>query len=243
MSLTASLPVSVPDHPSQNASSGRLDPCTRFAAGLLLLVGILNVTGAFGHSQMLNLSDPVFGLPFRQLMLLLGAAQLLVAAVCLFTRKRALSLGLIVWLAVNFLVYRLGLWAEGWHQSCGFLLELLSPSLRIADLFECVSAALLLAGSGAALWFGKHAAAGTTHGKSLKLPCPSCGGHIKFPVENLGRRIPCPHCQTLITLRKTENLKTSCYFCKGHIEFPAHAIGRRIPCPHCKMDITLKEPA
>ena len=175
-------------------------------------------------------------------MLLLGTAQLLVAAVCLFTRKRALGLGLIAWLAVNFLVYRIGLWTEGWHQSCGFLLELLSPSLRTADLFECVSAALLLASSGAALWFGKQAAAGTAHGEALKVPCPSCGGHIEFATGDLGQKIPCPHCRATVTLRKPDLLKMACFFCQEHIEFPPHAIGTKIPCPHCKMDITLKAP-
>ena len=76
----------------------------------------------------------------------------------------------------------------------------------------------------------------------LKMPCPSCGGHIKFDTRNLGQKAACPHCQAMITLRKPENLKMACFFCKGHIEFPPHAIGEKMPCPHCKMDITLKEP-
>ena len=63
--------------------------------------------------------------------------------------------------------------------------------------------------------------------KSLKMSCSSCGGHIKFAVQNLGQRIACPHCQTAITLRQPENLKMSCFFCKGHIEFPSHALGQK----------------
>jgi uncharacterized paraquat-inducible protein A len=76
-----------------------------------------------------------------------------------------------------------------------------------------------------------------------KMTCPGCGVHIRFAIQNVGQNIPCPQCQTLITLRKPDLLKTLCFFCKGHIEFPAHAIGQKIHCPHCQMDITLKEPA
>lgn len=66
---------------------------------------------------------------------------------------------------------------------------------------------------------------------------------LKFLIQNLGQKVPCPHCRNAVTLRKSENLKISCYFCKEHIEFPAHALGQKISCPHCKMDITLKESA
>ena len=75
------------------------------------------------------------------------------------------------------------------------------------------------------------------------MSCPVCGVHIRFDERNLGQKIPCPHCQKAITLRKLDLLKMACFFCQEHIEFPPHAIGEKMPCPHCHMDITLKEPA
>ena len=75
------------------------------------------------------------------------------------------------------------------------------------------------------------------------MTCPGCGIHIRFALQNLGQRIPCPHCRKMITLREPDLLKMVCLYCKQHVEFPPHAIGQRIPCPHCKKEITLKEPA
>ena len=112
----------------------------------------------------------------------------------------------------------------------------------IGLVFEFIPVYLLL-GSYAAfagLWLERGRARAA---ETQKLFCPACGGHIKFAIQNLGQKIPCPHCQKTITLRKPENLKMSCFFCQGHIEFPSHVIGEKISCPHCKMEITLKEPA
>ncbi len=94
---------------------------------------------------------------------------------------------------------------------------------------------LIVGSSFSALWLW------ATDKNTLKVSCANCGGHIQFPIKAVGSKIPCPHCQKIMTLHQAENLKMSCYFCKGHIEFPAHAIGEKMPCPHCKMDITLKE--
>jgi uncharacterized paraquat-inducible protein A len=73
-----------------------------------------------------------------------------------------------------------------------------------------------------------------------KMACPNCGGHIKFAPDGVGTKMPCPHCQAAITLRRPEYLKAACYFCKGHIEFPSHALGHKAKCPHCNMEITLQ---
>jgi len=78
--------------------------------------------------------------------------------------------------------------------------------------------------------------------ESIKMSCHSCGVHIEFAIQYIGQKIPCPHCQTTITLQKPENLKMSCFFCKEHIEFPSHATGQKIPCPHCAKTITLLNP-
>lgn len=35
----------------------------------------------------------------------------------------------------------------------------------------------------------------------LKIACPSCGGHIEFPVDMHGQVIPCPHCSLSVALQ------------------------------------------
>lgn len=77
--------------------------------------------------------------------------------------------------------------------------------------------------------------------RTLKISCTACGGHIEFPTNFFGERIPCPHCQAMIILQKSKNFRMSCTACNGHIEFPDHAVGEKILCPHCKMAITLEK--
>ena len=101
----------------------------------------------------------------------------------------------------------------------------------------------LLAGSLAGLVWGWLEPRRARVAVRQKTYCPSCGAHIEFASQDLGRKIPCPLCRATLTLRAPKNLKMSCSFCKGHIQFPAHAIGQKIPCPHCNMKITLKERA
>jgi uncharacterized paraquat-inducible protein A len=109
----------------------------------------------------------------------------------------------------------------------GFILEMLPIYLVLGSYAAFMQ-----------LWVGRTAGLAAN---SVKISCPSCGGHIKFAIQNLGQKIPCPHCQTAVTLRQPENLKMSCFFCKGRIEFPSHALGQKISCPHCKMEVSLKE--
>jgi predicted RNA-binding Zn-ribbon protein involved in translation (DUF1610 family) len=211
-----------------------------FSAGTILTVtGVSNIIGGFSETQMLDVPDPIGGLPFRYLMLALGTAELVVAFLCLFTDKRALSLGLIVWLAANLLCYRIGLWKMGWQHSSGFLIVPLGLSLKGTDYLFSSFSILLLMGGITMLWFNRRMALAAGF---LKMSCPSCGVHIKFAVQNLGQKIPCPQCQKETILRKSDFLKMSCFFCREHIEFPAHAFGQKIKCPHCKSDITLMEP-
>ena len=35
----------------------------------------------------------------------------------------------------------------------------------------------------------------------LKIACPSCGGHIEFPIDRHGQVINCPHCTLSVPLK------------------------------------------
>ena len=126
------------------------------AGTILMLAGTAKVLGVFGTSQVLDLHDPIFGLPFRHLMLSMGIVELFVAFLCLFTNQRTLSLGLIAWLTANFLAYRIGLLTLDWHHSCGFLIDPLNLSLRTTDALMSAASVFLLIGSITTLWLGKE---------------------------------------------------------------------------------------
>jgi hypothetical protein len=121
------------------------------AAGLVLsTTGVAKAFSAIGSARALDTPDPFVGLPFRQLFLLLGLLELLVAFFCLFTERRRLGLLTVAWLSTNFLVYRLGLWFIGWHRPCGCmgsLSEMLHLSPRAADNIMKGVLAFLLVGS------------------------------------------------------------------------------------------------
>lgn len=233
----------------------------RFAlGGILAFNGFADLIGLLAKSRLLDMPDPLLGIPFWNVSLTVAAAQLLVAALCLFTNRRTLSLWLAAWLAVNFLMYRIGLWTMGWHHPYGWLQGLMN-SLNIspvrADVVSFGTTGLLLFGSLTLLWYSRRVA----NGESLKMACPACGGKIKYSTHNAGQNLPCQHCQTLITLgnpppvapqpvrdgRSPEamvrTLKIACTKCGGHIEFSTNSFGQKIPCPHCQAVIILQKSA
>ena len=125
------------------------------SAGIILgLTGLAKVFSAIGAAQALDIADPLLAVPFRQLFLLVGLAELLIAFFCLFTEKRRISLVAVAWVSTNFLVYRLGLLFIGWHRPCGCmgsLTGMLHISLSAADNIMKVILAYLLVGSYARL--------------------------------------------------------------------------------------------
>lgn len=234
--------------------------------GILLFVGISNVMCVIQNSQMLGISDPILGIPFRVIFFAVGLIELALAWLCLFTEKKNFVLWFSGWLVLNFFVYRIGLWTMGWHHPYGWvqgLMNSLNTSPFKADIASFAATGLLILGGCATLICRRFEKFETKESKTpqpvatkpgriersqeafvrtLKISCTACGGHIEFPTNFFGERISCPHCQASIVLQKARNLKMSCTACEGHIEFPDHAIGQKIKCPHCENDITLKEP-
>ena len=126
----------------------------RVAGSALLLTGLAKALSAIGPARALDVADPLIGLPFRQLLLLVGLGELFIAFFCLFTERRRFSVLAVGWISTNFLVYRLGLWFIGWHRPCGCLgnlTDLLHISPRMADNIMKGVLAFLLVGSYAIL--------------------------------------------------------------------------------------------
>lgn len=125
------------------------------SAVILLLTGTFKVLGWFGSVRILDEFDPVTGVSFRSLFLMVGIVELGVATICVIWRARVVSSFLIGWLALNFLLYRIGLWSLDWHRPCdclGSLKKYLNLSPETADIASRFILAYFLIGSGIILF-------------------------------------------------------------------------------------------
>ncbi len=127
------------------------------SAGVVLsIAGLAKVWTGLGDSQLLVVVDPILGIRFKHLMLLMGVGEIAIALVCFFVQRQTLALGLVAWLSTNFVVYRLGLWWMNWKKPCGCLGNLtdaLGISPQAADNIMKVLLAYLLIGSyGLLIW-------------------------------------------------------------------------------------------
>lgn len=137
------------------------------AGSALALTGLAKAISAVGAARALNLLDPLTGIPFRQLLLLVGLVELFIAFFCLFTERRRFSLLAVAWISSNFFVYRLSLWFIGWHQPCGCmgsLSDMLHLSPNAADNIMKGVLAYLLIGSYLLLAFQWRSAAEVRRG-------------------------------------------------------------------------------
>ncbi len=198
--------------------------------------------------------DPIFFIPLNDLFWIIGGIAAVTALVCLFSKRPALPIFLLVWLTTNFLVYQIGLFCKGCHSLTGFLGGFSSTfgiSAKTANDLANVIFAYLLMGSYSSLfwlWFWKNeikpgsatlTRSQTAAIETLKMACVLCKGGIEFSSSNLGQKIACPHCKATITLMRPKTLKMTCSSCGEHIEFPIHGIGETVTCPHCSNTITL----
>ena len=131
--------------------TGRTERRFLISAGVLLaLTAVAKMWSAIGSARALDIADPLLGLPFRQLFLLVGLVELLIAFLCLFTDRQSLSLRAVGWISTNFLVYRLGLLLIGWNHPCacmGSLAGILHLSDQAADIIMKGVLGFLLVGS------------------------------------------------------------------------------------------------
>ena len=133
---------------------------------ILCFTGIAKILSAFGHVQVLAVPDPIFGLQFNHLMLLVGTIELAVAWVCFSKRQAHFSVIIVAWLATSMLFYRYGLWMMGWRRPCsclGNFTDAIHISPHAADNSMKVALGYLLIGSYAALiWFARRRGAATS---------------------------------------------------------------------------------
>ena len=155
------------------------------SAGVLLLSGALALLVAnLSDTGRVQLRDPIFSITMQNLFWIVSALALIVALPCLFGRQFGLKTTLVLWLALNGLVYRIGCFGSGNHGD--FSACLTGPAQTFAIAPETASWLLTVAllylavGSASALlwswWNGKD---------SLKMICAHCGGTPSFRFEIL----------------------------------------------------------
>lgn len=228
-----------------------------FAAALLTAMAVAFILSNLSNGTLVQPHDPVFMISMRTLFWILGAGALGVALTCIFAKNSRLKLALVLWFALNLVVYEFGLYSTGAHGARGYLGALSDTFGLSTGTADTVLKALflyLLTGSFALLvwsWRQKPVKnekvlpkniASADESDLLKMTCVLCHGHIQFSAKNLDQKIPCPHCRGTITLKRQANIKTSCVACGGHIEFPIDTLGQTIACPHCATSITLQRP-
>lgn len=127
------------------------------SAGVFLLItAVAKLISGFGNSRILQNPDPILGVQFGHLMLGVGALELAIASVCLFSKSQTSQIILVAWLATSFLTYRLALLWIGWHRPCpclGNLTDALHIPPQTADTAMKVILAYLLIGSYASLFW------------------------------------------------------------------------------------------
>jgi hypothetical protein len=120
------------------------------AGTILALTGLAKIWSALGDSKFLSVSDPIIGIKFGTLMLLVGVVEIVIALVCFFSKRQTLAVGLVAWISTYFVVYRVGLWWMDWHRPCnclGNLTDALHISPQVADNIMKVLLAYMLIGS------------------------------------------------------------------------------------------------
>jgi hypothetical protein len=156
----------------------------RFILGagvILVITGIAKVWSALGSSKYLAVIDPIFGVSFGQLFLVVGTAEIVIALVCFFSKRQTRALLLVAWLSTGFALYRLGLWWLGWKKPCsclGNLTDALHISPQVADNIMKVLLAYLLIGSyGLLIWqWRRGRSPGNGSDTSPSIPLPARGG-------------------------------------------------------------------
>jgi uncharacterized membrane protein len=128
-----------------------------FCSGILLfLTAIAKLVSANSNVRILQETDPVLSVTFRNVFWIIGTFELFVASICFFGKRIGLQAGLIALLATNFVVYRVGLVWIGYHRPCkclGNFTDALHIPPQAADTAMKIVLAYLLIGSYATLFW------------------------------------------------------------------------------------------
>ena len=126
------------------------------SGSLLLVTAAAKFISVTGDSKVLQQLDPILGLSFRSVFLVVASMEFAIGLICLFGRPNLVQPASVAWLSTTFVFYRTGLWWMGWHRSCsclGNFTDALQISPQLADnIMKCVLAYLLIGSYGILIW-------------------------------------------------------------------------------------------
>jgi hypothetical protein len=127
-------------------------------AGILIVTAFAKFISATGDAPILGFHDPILLITFRQVLWFVGGLEMMVASLCIFSKRREVAVGLIVWLATSFVGYRLGLAWTGYKKPCpclgmGEMTGALGISSQAIDSVMKIVLAYMLVGGCAAAFF------------------------------------------------------------------------------------------
>ncbi len=117
---------------------------------ILLITGLLKIISSFGDSILLMINDPIIPIKNRYIFLSVGTLEIIISLVCLLSRNILLQASLILWLSLNFVFYRIGLYMVGYHKPCkclGNIVNVLNLNDEAADLWMKFIIVYMLLGS------------------------------------------------------------------------------------------------
>jgi len=127
---------------------------------VLILTAMAKYLSSFGSVQILNMPDPVFNIPFRDVFRAAAIVELLVACVCLFVKSIYLRASVLAWVSSIFVVYRFGLVYLHYHKPCnclGSMTQVLHIPQQIADMGIRIVLIYLFVGSyGILFWLWRQ---------------------------------------------------------------------------------------
>jgi hypothetical protein len=120
------------------------------SCAFLFITAVAKIVSAFGGAPILREADPIFGLPFKYVMLLVAALELGVSYLILSSQKTVTKALSILMITSCFALYRFGLSFIGYNGLCpclGNLGDGLRLDATLIDTFMKVGLAYLISGS------------------------------------------------------------------------------------------------
>ena len=97
----------------------------RSVAVILLLTAAAKAVSVFGTQSILEKADPIFWvLKNRELLTVVATLEAVVAVLLLSKASLSIKRGSLIWLCINFLLYRMGLWITDAPVACKCLGDL-----------------------------------------------------------------------------------------------------------------------
>ncbi len=124
-----------------------------FSGSVLALTCLAKTVSAFGASDVLRLPDALFSIQNRWVMLIVAATEALVIAILLSRVARPIKLISLLWLSLNFSVYRICRWLIGASTPCACLGNLYGVTGRDAATVDSAMLGILLTLLAGTLYF------------------------------------------------------------------------------------------